>query len=137
MILAFNNGFPVSYPYYTPVAPVQVQQPQSYTNPVQGGKIWVQGENGAKSYLVAPNSSVDLWDSEQQTIYIKSADATGMPSIKILDYTVRDSGSGPAPVAKASYATKEEMTAVTEQMAALKTKVEKLIRKAREEEDDE
>jgi hypothetical protein len=50
----------------------------------------VQGESGAKSYLVAPNCTVQLWDSESQTIYIKSADASGMPSIKILDYTIRD-----------------------------------------------
>lgn len=63
----------------------QINQNQS-TN----GIIWVQGESGAKSYLVAPNCTVQLWDSESQTIYIKSADASGMPSIKILDYTIRD-----------------------------------------------
>lgn len=54
-----------------------------------GGIIWVTGEAGAKSYLVAPNTTVQLWDSEQQTIYLKSADASGMPSIKILDYSIR------------------------------------------------
>jgi hypothetical protein len=63
----------------------QINQNQS-----SNGIIWVQGESGAKSYLVAPNCTVQLWDSESQTIYIKSADASGMPSIKILDYTIRD-----------------------------------------------
>ena len=63
----------------------QINQNQS-----SSGIIWVQGESGAKSYLVAPNCTVQLWDSESQTIYIKSADASGMPSIKILDYTIRD-----------------------------------------------
>lgn len=63
----------------------QISQNQS-----SNGIIWVQGESGAKSYLVAPNCTVQLWDSESQTIYIKSADASGMPSIKILDYTIRD-----------------------------------------------
>ena len=84
--MAYNTYFPVGYqqPYYQPMA-----------NPVQqnnGGSsiIWVQGEAGAKSYLVAPNTTVQLWDSENQTIYLKSADASGMPSIKVLDYKIRD-----------------------------------------------
>lgn len=52
--------------------------------------IWVQGETGAKSYLVAPNQSVELWDSESHTIYLKSADANGIPTMKILDYKYRN-----------------------------------------------
>jgi predicted transcriptional regulator len=67
----------------------QYNQNQQY-NQTNSGIIWVQGESGAKSYLVAPNSTVQLWDSESQTIYIKSADASGMPSIKILDYKIRE-----------------------------------------------
>lgn len=78
--MAYNNGFPMSYPqYYSAPAP---QQPNSSI-------IWVQGEAGAKSYLVSPNSTVPLWDSERQTIYLKSADISGMPSMRILDYTIR------------------------------------------------
>ena len=80
------NYFPQTYqqPVYYPSQP-QSAPPQQTQNPL----IWVQGEAGAKSYLVAPNSTVTLWDSESQTIYIKSADATGMPSIRTLDYTIR------------------------------------------------
>ncbi len=87
----YNNYFPAGYQYYTP----QFQQPVQSTNGLSGptghnGIIWVQGEAGAKSYLVAPNTTVQLWDSESQTIYLKSADASGMPSIKTLDYTIRE-----------------------------------------------
>lgn len=57
---------------------------------IKNDRIWVQGESGAKSYLVAPNSTVELWDSESNVIYLKSADASGLPSIKILDYNVRE-----------------------------------------------
>ena len=64
----------------------QQQGPQNANSSI----IWVQGEAGAKSYLVAPNTTVQLWDSENQVIYLKSADASGMPSMKILDYTIRD-----------------------------------------------
>ena len=96
--MAYNNGFPVSYPqYYMPQYQPQVPQvPQIQSQPVQqqpqmnSNLIWVQGEAGAKSYQVAPNSAVQLWDSENQTIYLKSADANGIPSIKTLDYTIRE-----------------------------------------------
>ena len=51
---------------------------------------WVQGETAAKAYLVAPNSSVLLMDSEKETFYIKSADASGMPlPLRIFDYKER------------------------------------------------
>lgn len=117
--MAYNNGFPMSYPqmYYpqypqtmanpyiqgqqsTP--PVQASQsPSVASQPVSGpqtnGIIWVQGEAGAKSYLVAPNTTVQLWDSESQRIFLKSADATGMPSMKILTYTVEETPSVNAP----------------------------------------
>lgn len=53
-------------------------------------RIWVKGEAGAGSYLVAPNCSAILWDSENPVIYIKSADANGIPSMEILDYTKRE-----------------------------------------------
>lgn len=33
------------------------------------GMIWVQGENGANNYSLAPNSLIPLWDSERQTIF--------------------------------------------------------------------
>lgn len=76
--MAYNNYYPGYQPYYQPV--------QQNGN----GIIWVQGEAGAKSYLVAPNTTVQLWDSERQTIYLKSADGSGMPSIKVLDYKIRE-----------------------------------------------
>lgn len=52
-----------------------VQQPQQSNN----GILWVSGEVGAKSYLVAPGTSVLLMDSESEKFYIKSTDVSGMP----------------------------------------------------------
>ena len=76
------------YPQYYP----QYNYNQQF-NPQKQDKIWVQGIEGAKSYLVSAGSSVDLWDSESPTIYVKSADASGLPSIRILDYQERDSAA--------------------------------------------
>lgn len=105
---AYNNGFPATYQtmggFYTPMMgqmpqmqqpaqpqpQMQVPAPQQVTSSI----IWVQGEAGAKSYLVAPNTTVQLWDSENPVIYLKSADASGMPSMKIIDYKIRDA-AGP------------------------------------------
>lgn len=70
----------------------QQQMPQ---NP-QGnnGLIWVQGEAGAKSYMVAPGTSVFLMDSEENVFYLKSADASGMPlPLRIFDYRERGAGA--------------------------------------------
>ena len=66
-----------------------VNVPQMQTVPqqqVNQGLLWVSGEIGAKSYLVAPNSTVLLMDSDAQRFYLKSADNAGMPSLRIFEY---------------------------------------------------
>ena len=130
--MAYNNSFPISYQpaqiYYP-----QVQQPQpQQNNPI----IWVQGEAGAKSYLVAPNTTVQLWDSENQTIYLKSADASGMPSIKVLDYSIRSDAPQASvsvigdPVNTNTY--KEDLKAVQRQIDALRADVDSMKKNRRE-----
>ena len=74
-------------------SPIVPQNPSPTPNAMQngnGGLIWVQGEAGAKSYLVAPGTNIMLMDSESQVFYIKSADASGMPlPLRVFDYTER------------------------------------------------
>ena len=127
--MAYNNYFPMAYqPSYFP------QNGNFQNGNTQNGIIWVCGEAGAKSYLVAPNTTVQLWDSEAQTIYLKSADASGMPSMKTLDYTIR--GNAPVTAQNAHtdvktptdihFITETEFEGVLEELAALKRKVEDL-----------
>lgn len=109
-----NYAFPTTYQPYYP----QAQQAQQ-----NNGIIWVQGEAGAKSYLVAPNNTVQLWDSESQTIYLKSADASGMPSMRILDYTIRDTAPQAARGALmggTDFPTRKEFESLQEQINALR-----------------
>lgn len=91
--------------YYDPVQPnpmgqynQQFQQPmaqpmQNAQMPIQGQPtndfLWVLNENEATSYPVAPNNTVTLWDKNLPTIYIKSVNAQGVPSMRILDFTER------------------------------------------------
>lgn len=118
----FNSGYPTTYqnPYMI--------QPQ-YQAQQNGGLIWVQGESAAKSYLIAPNTSVALWDSESSVIYIKSADASGMPSMKVLDYTIREqSQSAPQTVSNGVYATKADLSEVYTQIASIKAEIETMTK---------
>jgi len=141
-MMAYYNGFPATYtPYTTAYDPIR-SNTTAYDR-TQSGINWIQGEQAAKSYLVAPNSTVVLFDTESQTVYIKSADATGMPNMKTLDYTVRESNKNPSiPASDVKndnspvYATKDEINAVSEQITALRSKVAKLTKKL-EEVDDE
>ena len=67
-------------------------QPAAQPMAQQGnnGLIWVQGEAGAKSYIVAPGNTVMLMDSEGERFYLKSADASGMPMpLRIFEYKER------------------------------------------------
>lgn len=126
--MAYNNSFPVTYQQYYPYQqnyqPQQNYQQNTPNN--QNGIIWVQGEAGAKSYLVAPNTTVQLWDSEAQRIYLKSADASGMPSIKTLDYTIRESVVNTQPLATDEYIHKDELDTIKEQIQNLEREVNKL-----------
>ena len=116
--------------YYNPyqnqymAQPVQVQQPQ-----LNNGLIWVQGEMGAKSYLVAPNTTVLLMDSEQQRFYLKSSDASGMPlPLRVFEYTEKAQNAPKAASEEktmdlSSYATKAEIEPILAEIEALKKKI--------------
>lgn len=127
--MAYINQYQGYSPYYYQNAPQAQNPPNTASNSI----IWVQGEAGAKSYLVAPNSTVQLWDSEAQVIYLKSADATGMPSIKTLDYTIREMPSQ-AQASAMEYATVEDLNALKKQIEALR---KELKSKAKEVKSDE
>ena len=102
-----NYGY--QYPYYgtQPPMPDNLAQLRMNTNQMQNAVtqpsmpsqtiqqqssqiIWVSGEAGAKSYLVAPGNTVMLLDAENSVFYLKSADASGMPlPLRIFDYKER------------------------------------------------
>lgn len=103
-------------PYGVPPQPTinqssnQMPTPQNSNN----GIVWVQGEAGAKSYLVGAGNSVLLMDSEQSRFYIKSTDPSGMPMpLRVFEYTEISSGNAHRNVAQANpnndYVTHEEL----------------------------
>ena len=102
-----NYGY--QYPYYGAQPPMAdnlaqlrmnanqmqnaVTQPSMPSQPMQQQSsqiIWVSGEAGAKSYLVAPGNTVMLLDAENSVFYLKSADASGMPlPLRVFEYKER------------------------------------------------
>ena len=86
--MAYNNYFPMNYQNYPQVYPQQQIQPQPQQN-ISSGIVWVQGIEGAKAHPVAPGQAVLLMDSDSDCLYLKSADMTGMPSLRVFDYKER------------------------------------------------
>lgn len=88
MALPYYPAFP--YPVYPNYQP---PQQQSFA-PAQTGIIWVSGEREAQMYPVAPNNAVTLWSQTEPVVYVKQADSTGKPTMKVYDLIERNvSGS--------------------------------------------
>jgi len=131
---------PYQTPYYQPYQPPmpdqlaqlrqnQIQPPQQMPAqpPASNSIIWVQGESGAKSYMVAPGNTVMLMDSEGSSFYLKSTDNSGMPlPLRIFDYVERTATPKTAPVApqapQPQYATIEQFNTLADRLAALENK---------------
>lgn len=98
----------------------QVPQAQAST-----GMLFVLNENEATSYPVAPNNTVILWDKNEPTIYIKSANAQGVPSMRVLDFSER-SQSAPAKPAEHTCRCGDRFV-TKEQFEELKSKYEEIL----------
>lgn len=87
-----TNYFPATYPQYyqyqQPAYQQQTYQPQTNYS-TQSGITWVDGVSSARAYPVANGTSILLMDSNENVFYIKSADQSGMPSLRIYDYSER------------------------------------------------
>ena len=115
--MAYNPFFyQSSYPHgYMPIINHQAQG---------NSIIWVQGIESARSYPVGAGNTVLLMDSDSQHMYIKSADSTGMPSLKIYEYT---EVTEPRPVQEGinaeDFVTKDELEKALSKIKPKKKKV--------------
>ena len=127
----------MNYPYYgNPYMPpmqdnlAQLRQQQMQTippmpqNPLpQSGVQWVSGEQEARSWMVAPNAAVALWDSTAPTVYLKQADASGKPTLKVYDLVERAETPRTAPTADpVKFVTREEFDALAAVVDGMKGK---------------
>lgn len=130
----------MNYPYYgNPYMPpmqnnlAQLRQQQMQAippmpqNPLpQSGVQWVSGEQEARSWMVAPNAAVALWDSTAPTVYLKQADASGKPTLKVYDLVERLASAPDAQKAPAAeYVTRKEFDALAALVSEMKGKKRK------------
>ena len=103
--------------------PQSLYQPYPQPQP-QSGITWVQGEEAAKAYSVAPGCSALLMDAEGSTFYIKATDQTGMPlPLRIFDFTERQKRPAQAPtMPEVQFATRDELNALAAKIEALMSK---------------
>ena len=124
-------GNPYMPPMHDNLAQLRQQQMQAIPpmpqNPLpQSGVQWVSGEQEARSWMVAPNAAVALWDSTAPTVYLKQADASGKPTLKVYDLVERlasapDTQKAPA----AEYVTRKEFDALAALVSEMKGKKRK------------
>lgn len=77
-------------------------QPQEQTQNL----IRVNGIEGAKAYQMPANSTVALFDSNDDVMYVKSTDGAGFPSIRTFAFTeVKEQNK---PVQQIDYISREE-----------------------------
>ena len=120
------------------------QQPQSYSPNTSNAQNmsstinWVQGEIGAKAYPVAPGNSVQLMDSDAQYFYIKSADGTGMPTLRKYAYyevvdepVVAHSGATSDEIDTSYFADREDVKKLQDELKSVKDELEKLKKGAK------
>ena len=132
--MAYNQPIYGYYPQFNNATPDllnqyknQYQQPMQYqaqqmpammpSAPIASDMNWVLGEIEATSYPVAPNNTVTLWDKNTPTIYIKSVNAQGIPSMRILDFVERSADAPQAHVEHvckcgSKFVSKEELIAI-------------------------
>lgn len=148
-----QSGQQFNQQFQQPIMQQPVQQMQ--TPPPSDDRIWVQGVAGAKAYFVAPNATVVLWDTENPTLYVKSADATGKPlDMEIIDLSRRAKSTNAAPensptehkcTCSDKFVLKNDFQALQSEFKAMRSELEELkakpkaktAKKVVEEEEDE
>ena len=123
----YPNFYQNPYQQYQPYT--QYQIPQQTNQQTQNGINWVQGEAGAKSFVVANGQSVWLMDSENPVFYLKSTDPSGIPlPLRIFDFTERTTQNVPAPENNVleNYVTRQELQEFEERISQLISQKESL-----------
>lgn len=130
---------PMYQPYQPPMADQLAQLRNSYQPQAQVPQasqqspiLWVQGEEAAKAYMVAPGATVLLMDSEGQSFYLKSTDPQGMPlPLRIFDYVER---TAQKPLEQPQISTGEFVT--RREFEALSARVGELLAPVKEDKDE-
>ena len=82
--LMMNNPYTLNNPMNTPNP--YMNNYNAMQNQMNNNLIRVTGMDGAKAYQMQPNSTVALFDSNEDIMYIKSTDGAGFPTIRTFGF---------------------------------------------------
>ena len=99
-----NPNFPTNN--FAGITPVQ--------NEPVNNLIRVTGIDGAKAYQMQPNSTVALFDSSEDIMYVKSTDGAGFPTIRTFSFSPIEQKQEVAPVV--DYISREEFEEFKKEM---------------------
>ncbi len=125
-----NNQFgPTYYGYNNP----SFIPPKPQTNQYS----FVNGIEGAKSYMLMPGNTMLLMDADNPVCYMKSCDANGIPNLRYFKLEEMDEATARAltqPVAKpqVDYATKEDFNSLNKKLDELMKKFDRPVKKDKE-----
>lgn len=123
----YNNPYFNPYQQYPYTQPTQQQTPM--TNYLQ--LTFINGIEGAKAFIVAPNQTIYLKDSDSNILYEKKADAQGRYTLTAFELKPVEINTPTAPV-KTEYATTSDLNALksffTEQVNILSSEIKKAVK---------
>lgn len=99
-----QNYQPFQNPYAMNIAP---QTPMALTR--------VTGIDGAKAYQMAPNSTVALFDNNEDVMYIKTTDGAGFPTIRTFGFSEITTNNLQS-TANTDYVTRDEFNKLKEEL---------------------
>lgn len=93
-------------PYTALLGQNQYYNQQNYPQEQAQNLIRVNGIDGAKTYQMPANSTVALFDSNEDIMYIKTTDGAGFPSIRTFSFTeVKEENK---PIKQVDYISRQE-----------------------------
>lgn len=79
--------------------------------------VFVDGDNGARVYPVAPGNTVMLMDFNSAKFWLKSSDSNGIPSLRTFEF--KELFPQPQQVPNPSGVTREEFNSLNEKLEKL------------------
>lgn len=102
----YGTGGPVSYPT------VNIQNPFVNNSQIGDQLLKVNGIEGARAFLTKPNSTIALFDANEDIMYIKTTDSANFPVIKCYSFTeVKEDNAQ-----NVSYVTEDDLTKFKEEV---------------------
>lgn len=122
--MAYNPSLynPYGQQSFTWSQPVWQNMQQNPSNQPVNGLVSVTGIEGAKAYQLPPNSSMPLFDQNNDILYLKTTDSAGYPTIRTFSFkAVEQADQNPQPV---DYVPRSEFDALVHDVKVLVDKVE-------------